>query len=60
VARQLADARWTSKLGGLEDIEHALHDLVGAEYGTVALILRRPVAGAGGERSGAETGSSGE
>jgi hypothetical protein len=39
--RQLPTGRWTSKLGQLEDIEHDLHDLTGAEYGTVALILKR-------------------
>jgi hypothetical protein len=60
VARQLLDGRWTSKLGGLDDIEHALHDLAGIEYGAVALILRRPVAGAGNGRTGGAAGSSGE
>jgi hypothetical protein len=28
-ARQLANGRWTSKIGKLEDIEHDLHDLEG-------------------------------
>lgn len=42
-ARQLPDGKWTSKLGALEDIEHALHDLEGTEYGGVVLIMRRPV-----------------
>lgn len=28
-ARQLVSGRWTSKLGPMEDIEHALHDLSG-------------------------------
>jgi hypothetical protein len=41
-ARQLPSGRWTSKLGFLEDIEHDLHDLSGAEYGAVVQILRRP------------------
>ena len=41
-ARQLPSGRWTSKLGRAEDIEHALHDLTGAVYGSVALVLRRP------------------
>lgn len=41
-ARQLPDGRWTSKLGELEDIEHALRDLEGAAYGTVALLMKRP------------------
>ena len=35
-ARQLASGRWTSKLGPREDIEHALHDLTGMVYGSVA------------------------
>ena len=39
--RQLANGRWSSKLGKLEDIEHELHDLEGEEYGVVALILKR-------------------
>jgi len=41
-ARQLPNGQWTSKLGELEDIEHALRDLEGAEYGSVALVLKRP------------------
>jgi hypothetical protein len=45
-ARQLSSGRWTSKLGAWEDIEHALHDLDGDEYGAVVLIMMRaePVA----------------
>lgn len=42
-ARQLPGGRWTSKLGELEDIEHELRDLEGAEYGEVVSILRRPL-----------------
>ena len=41
-ARQLADGRWTSKLGRSEDIEHELHALEGDVYGRVAVVLRRP------------------
>jgi hypothetical protein len=41
MARQLANGRWTSKLGEREDIEHALRDLEGAEYGVVVLIMKR-------------------
>ena len=41
-ARQLPNGRWGSKLGKAEDIEHALHDLEGGLYGSVALIMRRP------------------
>jgi len=42
-ARQLANGRWTSKLGKAEDIEHDLHDLEGEIYGKVVLFLKRPV-----------------
>jgi hypothetical protein len=42
-ARQLPGGRWTSKLGPMEDIEHALHDLTGLVYGSVVLVLRRPL-----------------
>jgi hypothetical protein len=42
-ARQLPNGRWTSKLGPLEDIEHALHDLEGTAYGIVVLVMKRPV-----------------
>jgi hypothetical protein len=33
-ARQLPTGRWTSKLGPMQDIEHALHDLSGQLYGS--------------------------
>jgi hypothetical protein len=42
-ARQLSTGRWTSKLGMMEDIEHGLRDLEGAVYGTVVLIMKRPM-----------------
>lgn len=42
-ARQLPNGRWTSKIGKLEDIEHALHDLEGQEYGQVVQIVKRTV-----------------
>jgi hypothetical protein len=42
-ARQLPSGRWTSKLGPMEDIEHALLDLAGIVYGSVVLVLKRPV-----------------
>jgi hypothetical protein len=48
-ARQLPSGRWTSKLGKAEDIEHALHDLEGAVYGSVVLILKRPLPSAAAE-----------
>jgi len=42
VARQLADGRWTSKLGEHEDIEHdSLEVLLGGEYEAVACVLKR-------------------
>src|SRR5205807_1571826 len=42
-ARQLPDGWWTSKIGGMEDIEHATPDaLVGDEYGVVVQVMRRP------------------
>jgi hypothetical protein len=41
-ARQLPNGRWTSKLGNLEDVEHALDGLVGTWYGTVVQVLKRP------------------
>jgi len=42
-ARQLPSGRWTSKLGRREDIEHDLHAISGTLYGTVVLLLRRPL-----------------
>lgn len=41
-ARQLPTGRWTSKIGGLEDIEHDLSALEGEKYGKVAVFLKRP------------------
>lgn len=42
-ARQLPNGKWTSKLGGLEDIEHdTLDALCGSEYGQVERIMKRP------------------
>jgi hypothetical protein len=41
-ARQMTTGVWSSKLGALEDVEHQLAGLEGEEYGTVALVLRRP------------------
>ncbi|CAC5345529.1 conserved hypothetical protein [Planktothrix rubescens CCAP 1459/22] len=42
-ARQLANSKWTSKLGWLEDIEHELDGLTGDRYGVVAQILKRAI-----------------
>lgn len=43
-ARQLADGKWTSKLGKAEDIEHDTPDDVsGGLYGEVVGFMRRPI-----------------
>jgi hypothetical protein len=47
-ARMLGSGRWTSKLGPQEDIEHSTPmGLVGADYGKVLCIMKRPVSGVG-------------
>jgi hypothetical protein len=51
-ARQLADGRWTSKCGELEDIEHTLDGLVGTWYGSVVQVLKRPRPVPAGSRPG--------
>lgn len=44
-ARQLADGRWTSKIGELMDIAHALpEDVGGGLYGEVVVFLCRSTA----------------
>jgi hypothetical protein len=41
-ARQLPDGKWTSKLGGLEDIEHDTpDDVAGGIYGEVVQFMKR-------------------
>jgi hypothetical protein len=41
-ARQLANGRWSSKLGKLQDIEHhKLENLFGRRYGTVVQIVEK-------------------
>ena len=42
-ARQLQAGPWTSKLGRMEDIEHELGDLTGTLYGSIVLVLKRPL-----------------
>jgi hypothetical protein len=42
-ARQLFAGCWTSKLGRGEDIEHDPRALEGEAYGTVALVVKRPL-----------------
>ncbi len=49
MARQLPSGRWTSKLGGLEDIEHDLEALEGSGYGRVAVVMGRPREAVGSE-----------
>ena len=42
-ARQLANGKWTSKLGKAEDIEHdSPDDVAGGIYGEVVQFMRRP------------------
>jgi hypothetical protein len=50
-ARQLPSGRWTSKLGPREDIEHGLHDLTGMVYGSVVLVMKRPLPAAEGHET---------
>ncbi len=42
-SRQLPSGKWTSKLGSDVDLEHSLHSLEGAIFGTVAQVLSRPI-----------------
>lgn len=43
-ARQFATGKWTSKLGGAEDIEHETpDDIAGGLYGEVVQFMRRAV-----------------
>ncbi len=55
-ARQLLSGRWTSKLGPMEDIEHALHDLTGMMCGSVVLVMKRLFPAAAGEEAASEGG----
>lgn len=42
-AKQLADGRWASKLGTLEDIAHrSVDDVNGPAYGNAVRYLKRP------------------
>ena len=54
-ARQVESGRWTSKIGELEDILHGLHDLEGAAYGSVLLVVRRSLTTGGGKGETAGT-----
>lgn len=40
-ARQLESGMWTSKLGELDDISHALDALDGSHYGAPSVFMRR-------------------
>ena len=43
-SRQLSSGHWTSKLGGLEDIEHFIIEGVkNEEYGSAVVFLKRPL-----------------
>ena len=43
IARQLTTGQWTSKIGNLEDIEHASPaELEDSDYGSVVEYMRRP------------------
>lgn len=53
-ARQRTSGRWTSKLGRLEDIDHALRDLEGTLYGLVVLIMKRPLPAVATEAKGGQ------
>jgi hypothetical protein len=59
-ARQLADGRWTSKLGEREDIDHRLRDLEGDLYGRVVRFLKRPCRTDAGPAVAKDTGSENE
>ena len=41
-ARQVGADKWTSKLGELEDVEHATLECLESFYGKVKLVLSRP------------------
>ncbi len=43
-SRQLADGRWTSKLGVEEDITHELDGIDGPAYGAIVTFMARPLA----------------
>lgn len=43
MARQLPSGNWTSKIGGLEDIEHPLEAIEGKYYGNAKHFLKRKI-----------------
>ena len=42
MTRQVNSGVWSSKLGGLEDIEHALKAINGEIYGFPLMVMKRP------------------
>ncbi len=42
-ARQLNNGYWTSKLGQSYDIDHEVNGVSGANYGSISVIMKRPV-----------------
>ena len=43
-AKQLADGRWSSKIGQLEDIVHTtVEAIAGSDYGEVVQFMKRPI-----------------
>lgn len=58
VARQLADGRWTSKMGRYEDIIHdTLQALGEGAYGNAGLFMKRPLGGLPANTSNPPTSS---
>src|ERR1700732_2591303 len=43
VARQLADGKWTSKLGCCDDITHTLDGLKGGTYGLPTIFMKKAI-----------------
>ncbi len=42
-SKQLLDGYWSSKLGDLDDIKHTLDGLIGDQYGSPSVFMRRAV-----------------
>lgn len=40
-ARQLADGKWTSKIGAHIDVKHSIQAMEGGRYGNVALFFKK-------------------
>src|SRR5258708_31227200 len=50
-AKQLPNGKWSSKLGGAEDIEHTLTGLHGEKYGKAVHFMPRPVTNPGAAKT---------